>query len=261
MRLNHVLLAFDRFGPGSALKLALSHWRLRRILPDWTTALHLRDYPHPFHFRHGTTDGFVITDGLLLEQYSCVRGLQGVRTIVDAGANIGTSSVFFLNAYPEATVIALEPDPGNFEVLRRNLAPYGARAVPLQCALWHRSGPLTVDRGAFRDGGEWSFQVKEAAPGEAADLQGVTLAELLRIHHMDTIDLLKIDIEGAEREVFEAPTAACFDRIGTVAIELHDQACRAAFLRAASAVPGEVSDHGEVTVWRALSAVRKTTEG
>jgi FkbM family methyltransferase len=254
MRLNHVLLAFNRFGPSSALKLALSHWRLRRILPEWTTALHLRRYPHPFHFRHGTTDGFVIVDGLLLEQYACIGDLKGVRTIVDAGANIGTSAVYFLNAYPEATVIALEPDSSNFEVLRRNLAPYGARAIPLQHALWHRSEPLKIDRGRYRDGGEWAFQVKEAQGGEPGEVQGVTLAELMRIHHLDTIDLLKIDIEGAEREVFDAPSAACFDRIRAVAIELHGPECREAFLRAASAVPGEVSDHGEVTVWRATRA-------
>src|SRR6476620_7408517 len=81
----------------------------------------------------------------------------------------------------------------------------------------------------------------------------------MRTRRLDAIDLLKIDIEGAERHVFEDAASACLDRVGTVAIELHDAASREVFLRATSAIPGDVSDDGELTVWRARSPTPRAT--
>ena len=46
-------------------------------------------------------------------------------TIVDAGANIGLASVIFANRWPDATIIAIEPEAGNFDLLKKNVAPYG----------------------------------------------------------------------------------------------------------------------------------------
>jgi tRNA1(Val) A37 N6-methylase TrmN6 len=97
---------------------------IHRILPSCTTALRLRDYPYLFHFCHATTDKYVIDEVLLLLQYDCLLGLPNVQTIVDVGADIGTASVFLLNAYSEPTLIALEPDIGNFEFLQKNISDY-----------------------------------------------------------------------------------------------------------------------------------------
>jgi FkbM family methyltransferase len=247
MRINETSAALACFGAGGTLKLLTSRRRLRHVLPSWT--LRVRDYPFPFHFRHATTDKYVIAEVLMREQYDCLRGQRNVRTIVDVGANIGTASVFLLNAYPEASVIAVEADRGNFEVLQRNLAPYGSRAKALHLALWHRSEMLTLDRGNFRDGGEWSFQVKRASAG-TAEVRGVTLPQLMAEQRLASIDILKIDIEGAERYVFDETMARCLRTVDTLAIELHDSECRDVFLRATSGVAGECDRHGEVTVWR-----------
>jgi FkbM family methyltransferase len=175
-----------------------------------------------------------------------------VRTIVDAGANVGTASVFLLNAYPNARVIALEPDAGNFEMLQRNLSYYRPRATALRQALWHRHERLAIDRGHFRDGGEWSIQVKQVKGDGtgAGEVEGVTLPELMRAHQLDTVDILKVDIEGAERVVFEDSVTGCLSRIGALAIELHDEECRRVFFKAIERVPGQISQHGEVTLWR-----------
>jgi hypothetical protein len=56
--------------------------------------------------------------------------------IIDAGANIGLASVFFANKYPEAKIIAIEPDKGNFEILLNNIQGY-PQITGLNTALWH----------------------------------------------------------------------------------------------------------------------------
>jgi FkbM family methyltransferase len=253
MLLRHVPAAVDRFGFSGALKLLASRKRLRRWLPTWTERVSIRDYPHPFHFRHATTDKYIIADVLLDAQYNCLMGFEGVRTILDIGANIGTTSVVLLNAYPEAHILALEPDPGNFAVLQKNMAPYGARAVALRSALWHRPEGLSIDRGHFRDGGAWSFQVRSNNGSGHAEVEGVTLAQLMQRYQLETIDILKIDIEGAERFVFESSIAACLPRINRIAIELHDAACQEVFLRCVEPFAGHLSQQGEVTFWQRAS--------
>jgi len=252
MLLKHFPAAVDRFGFGGALKLLTSRRRFRRWLPDWTQQVSIREYPHPFHFRHGTTDKYIIADVLLDAQYQTLMNLPAVRTILDIGANIGTTSVMLLNTYPDATLLALEPDPGNFAVLQRNIAPYGARAIALRKALWHRPEALTIERGSFRDGGEWSFQVKSSG-NATSEVDGITLADLMREYELESVDILKIDIEGAERYVFDSSITPCLRRVKRIAIELHDAASRDAFFGCVTPLPGQISQHGEVTLWQQAS--------
>jgi FkbM family methyltransferase len=250
MQTSHVPIALRCLGIFGTLKLLTSRRLIHRILPSCTTVLRFRDYSYPFHFRHATTDKYVIDEVLLLSQYDCLVDLPNVRTIVDVGANIGTASVFFLNAYPEATLVALEPDPGNFELLRKNISYYHPRAVALRIALWDRPEELTIDRGNLRDGGEWSFQVRSKGASDIAEVQGITLPDLMLEQNLQTIDILKIDIEGAERYIFRQSALPWLERVRTIAIELHDDECRELFLTTISPFGGYVSRHGEVTVWR-----------
>lgn len=242
--------AISRFGVLGTAKLVASRRRLKQFLPAWTNTISVRGYPFPFHFRHGTTDKYVIAEVLLREQYAQVLGLSPVRSIVDAGANIGTASVFLLNAFPEATLVALEPDPGNFDMLSRNLSYYKGRAAVLRTALWHQQEALTLDRGHYRDGGEWSIQVQSAMAG-AEPVEATTMGALMSDFQLESIDLLKIDIEGAERHLFEDDRAAAWlRRVKTIAIELHDPESRQAFARAVAPLGGQSVQYGEVTFWR-----------
>lgn len=252
MVLKRFSQSVNRFGISGALKLAISRRRLRRWLPKWTEWMTIRGFPHRFHFRHATTDKYVIADVLLSAEYGFLLGLEDVSTVLDIGANIGTTSVLLLNAYPEATVIAIEPDQGNFAVLRENLRPYGSRAIALQNALWHRQEDLVVDRGHFRDGGEWSFQVKAKGADDCFEVEGITLAQLMARYDLRTIDILKVDIEGAERYVFDASISEQLSRTRHIAVELHDQESRKAFLDCVAPFRGHLSEHGDVTFWQRL---------
>jgi len=61
--------------------------------------------------------------------------------IVDAGANIGLASICFANKYANATIIAVEPEQSNFELLEENVAPY-PNIVPVQAALWYEDSEV-----------------------------------------------------------------------------------------------------------------------
>jgi FkbM family methyltransferase len=124
------------------------------------------------------------------------------RTIVDLGANVGYASIVFLNAFPDAFVLAVEPDPRNAVICACNLGPYGSRVRLVEAAAWSRSCGLMLVRGAFRDGKEWSTQVRPAQPGEEADVKALDMPTLLQMYPGPVIDILKIDIEGAESTLF-----------------------------------------------------------
>jgi FkbM family methyltransferase len=190
---------------------------------------------------------------LLDDNYACLLGVPDVQVIVDAGANIGAASVFLLDAYPEAVVIALEPDVGNFEILQRNLAYYGSRAHAVRAALWDRPAALGMDRGRFRDGREWTFQVRPFVDGDA-EVESTTIPGILDALHLPQIDILKIDIERAERMVFRERARAWLDRVRVIAIELHDDECEDAFHRAVAPFSAEVTRVGDLTVWRRLTS-------
>ena len=171
--------------------------------------------------------------------------------IVDCGANVGYASVSFLERYPSAEVIAIEPDSGNAAMARKNLAPYDDRATVVEAAVWPVSTPLRIRRGAFGDGREWSFQVEECPPGEVPDVNGIDLGSLFASR---TVELLKIDIERAEIEVFSHP-CPWLKLVRNIVIELHDDECSEAFHRALNGYSYQEFTAGDVTFCCDLRAV------
>ncbi len=71
--------------------------------------------------------------------------------------------------------------------------------------------------------------------------------------HIDFIDILKIDIEGAERFVFDKASPEWIKNVRCIAIELHDSECRERFLSAVSSYDAKLSRHGEVNLWERSS--------
>ncbi|HME74088.1 MAG TPA: FkbM family methyltransferase [Mycobacterium sp.] len=145
------------------------------------------------------------------------------KVVVDAGANIGLASIYFTNRYPQARIFAIEPEQSNFELLKANVAPY-PNIVPIQAALWHRNEEINlVDPGL----GKWGFMTdtKESSEGLGATcqvVQAMTVDKIMADYGLPRIDILKIDIEGAEREVF-SDTSAWIDKVDSVIIELHER--------------------------------------
>jgi len=147
---------------------------------------------------------------------------QNVTFIVDCGANAGYSSAYFLSRFPSCTLLAIEPDQDTFALLKRNLAPYGGRARTMQAGVWSHSGALLMVDTPYRDGEAWARQVRAAKPGESGDIRAIDIGTILDTSGFPRINILKIDIEGAECEVFAHGYDVWLDRVDTILIELHD---------------------------------------
>lgn len=96
----------------------------------------------PFVMRYPASDAKVFAQIFIDRDYEFAV-MTEPAVIVDAGANIGLSAIYFANRYPHAKVIALEPEGRNFALLKQNVAPY-ANIVPLQTALWHRNAEVPI---------------------------------------------------------------------------------------------------------------------
>jgi FkbM family methyltransferase len=185
---------------------------------------------HPVHLRISTSDIAVFKDILVRREYDFDLPAFSPQTIVDAGANIGISALYFANKYPDAKVFAVEPEPSNYQALVKNVAPY-PNVTPIHCALWKKDGEVSLRPGSEHPGpdGKWAFQVHEAG---RIRVRAMTIQSLISAMNIDSIDLLKMDIEGAEQEVFES--SDWLDRVRVLVIELHDRirpGCSAAVKR------------------------------
>jgi len=170
---------------------------------------------HAVRLRLRTSDTLVFGNVIMDQAYNF--GLpSSAEVIVDAGANIGLASIFYARTFPRARIFAIEAERSNFELMIKNVRPY-PNINPIQAALWGSEGQISIvdpRGGAFA---KWGFSVS-SSPGE---VRAITIRTLMQTFGIDHIDLLKIDIEGSEKEVF----GACDwqDRLDSVVIELHDR--------------------------------------
>lgn len=177
-----------------------------------------RGIQHPVHIRVRTSDSSIYGEVLLQGEYAFDLPFSP-KTIVDAGANIGMTSIYFTHRYPEAKIVAVEAEASNFAVLARNVEPYPA-IIPIHAALWDRDGQISVSEQdpATDSGGNWGFVTHE---GPGVKVRAITMPTLMKEMQMRSIELLKVDIEGAEQEVFKA--CDWMDDIRCLMIELHDR--------------------------------------
>lgn len=180
-----------------------------------------------------SSDFAVFEQIFLDEEFKAIRCIASPRVIVDLGANAGYASRYLLTAFPTARLIAVEPDPENVRVCRINLDPFGDRAVVRQAAVWDKTTELLLQPGKFGDGREWATRVRTASDGETPDVPAIDILTLIRDEDIDGIDLLKIDIEGSEWELFSSSRCQeWLPRVRNITIELHDKECHDSFFEA-----------------------------
>jgi FkbM family methyltransferase len=114
--------------------------------------------------------------------------------IIDCGANIGLSLIYFKLLYPQSTIIAFEPDPGAFAALAENVKSFGFDHVELHNrAVWDRESRVTFQRE-----GSWGGRIADDVQGNTIEVETIRLKEILAGRK---IDFLKIDVEGAETDI------------------------------------------------------------
>jgi FkbM family methyltransferase len=198
--------------------------------------------------RAGSTDRLVFEEVFMRKDYDVFLPGEEPYTIVDVGANVGYASAYLLSRFPEARVVAIEPDAGNIAVARRNLAVFGDRVALVEGAVWsHRTGLCIVREP---DAGEWGITMRECRKGETADLVAMDMTDVIARAGDVEIDLLKIDIEGGETALFGAGVAKWLSRVRMLIVELHDASARAAFDGATRGASLDVTVNGDIVVAR-----------
>lgn len=143
--------------------------------------------------------------------------------IIDAGANVGYSTLWFALEYPSAQVVALEPEPENFQVATRNL-----KGLPnvhlLNVGLMDFNGKgLVIETGLGPD----AFRVIQGdstwTTGEVvASIECVNVESIIERFGIRQVDLLKMDIEGSEVEVFQS-SQGWIGEVNAIVAEMHDR--------------------------------------
>ena len=178
--------------------------------------VHIVGYRYPVSLRKKTTDAKTFREIFLFNAYKFA--FDNPKVIVDGGANIGLASVYFNRHYRDATIFAVEPDNSNFSTLRSNVDKLGP-VTCIQSAFWHRDTHLKIKD---KEENEWAYSVVECSNDSPDSFEALSITSLMQRHSIERIDILKLDIEGAERELFSENFDYWMTRTKYIFIELHD---------------------------------------
>ena len=191
--------------------LILPHWVINRI---W---FHKRIY-----LRWTSSDVNVYYHTFVEKEFFIPLKIQNSQTIIDAGANIGLTALLFHQEYPLSKIIAIEPEISNYKLLVKNTKEI-SNIIPLQKGLWSSSKHLRIENP---ENEKWAFRTKEVFDGEGYDIDGINVSSLIEKYQLVTIDILKIDIEGAEKEIFSKHEDEWLPKVKWIVIEIHGNECR-----------------------------------
>jgi len=213
--------------------------------PGQEAVIRVPELAGPLIVRTGSSDLAIFDEVVILRGYGFALD-KAPTVILDIGANIGLATLWFKQRYPAARVIAVEPDAENFELLKRNTA--GLKDVELvQAALAPEDGIIGFERAGLNPSG---YHIRDLKSGEKG-VPAISMGSLLQRFGLEDVDLLKLDIEGAEKELFETTDIAWMDRVKTMAVELHDRirpGCGHAFFAAASRSPRNYDVHAYLVI-------------
>jgi FkbM family methyltransferase len=239
-RLTNITNYLRRYGPAKGgweyLRLRLAHKGsfLSAVPPGGSGALVLTA---------GTVDIGIWDEVFINEDWNVSAYLPADRSpvVVDAGANIGLTAAYLAEAYPGARIFAIEPEEENFERLVSNTRRHPA-IVPLRGALWHCANTLSLEGGES----SVSFRCVESSVNAQVQVQGFSIPDLMARYALAEIDFLKMDVEGAELEIFMADTS-WLPSVRVIGIEFHERkapGCIRAFEKATAATHRCVGSRG-----------------
>ena len=179
--------------------------------------------------RTNSPDLKVVNRTLFDSEFKAIE-LTNPQVIIDIGAYIGTSAIYFARKFPDASVYAIEPENENFDLLQKNTANF--RSVKLfKGAIWGKQEQRAL---LNRSTGPWGYTISETFNETHATSQMIDciqLSDFMTMHQIEWIDLLKIDAEGSEKSIFQN-AELWIDKVTVISVELHDrivEGCTTAF--------------------------------
>ena len=166
------------------------------------------------------------TDLSVFRRFFEERELDGfdfgsIETILDLGAYIGFSTNYFLEKFPEANVVAVEPDLANFDLLQMNLPPE-AKVKTVLAGVWPRNETISLIRGPD---GFTSHKTVSALDGFEL-VQGQTVSSLIAGNGWSSVDLIKMAIQGTEYQVLAAIASDISQLCSVLLVKFHHQLAR-----------------------------------
>lgn len=210
---RHTLRYINRFGVRAGLEAA----RVRASSTE-PVALNLPVLAHPLWVRPGTSDVETFDEVFMAREYQLPFDDFFPRRILDLGANVGYASVQFATRWPDAVVLAVEPSADNMVLLKRNTGPY-PRVTALHGAVWSHATHVRIANPADSAN---AFQVAENVAPTTDGIAAYTVRQLIDQLGGTRADLVKMDVEGAEREILR-DAAAWLDDVDVLVVELHDR--------------------------------------
>ncbi|QCR22164.1 FkbM family methyltransferase [Pontibacter sp. SGAir0037] len=209
-----VLLRYiNRFG----IAFTVSFLVQRFILKKSIIKLNLDSLKRPIYLRNNYSDFQVFTQIFLNDEY-LVDNLSSPKVIIDCGANIGLASLFFISRYPDSSIIALEPAAENYKMLSKNLGKYHNVSI-LNKALWSSKTFISIKDNGWGDAG---FIVEECQQNITGCIETITLNDLVEQYELNEIDLLKMDIEGSEEQIFSGDYSSWLGQTNNMFVEIHE---------------------------------------
>ena len=213
---------------------------------EWTIRFH---YPDPIgcvrlHLRSNSgADAFVHSE-VFEHQYYRLPLRFAPATILDLGANIGLSAIYFARCYPESRIACVEPMPGNLKLLIRNLRENAVEAEVIAAAIDAKDGVVAMEYGAA----DYGHKIAAAAPSSVSpEVASFSVPSILRRLGWNRVGLLKIDIEGHE-SVLLSQACEWLVRVDALCVEYHHDFAEAELGRLArqfgflppTRLPGEI---------------------
>jgi FkbM family methyltransferase len=172
------------------------------VLPEITT---------PLLFRGASSDVWNLQQVFLDRQYDVEIPEPG--KILDLGAYVGYTAVYFANRFPSAGIISVEPPGSNFDTLVANTAAY-ANIRCLPAAVWHERTELALADCSY---GDWGLSFE---PGDAdrptEKVPGYTITNILEMHGWNGVDLIKCSSHGGRVDTLLKPRPDWLGRTTTV---------------------------------------------
>ncbi len=185
----------------------------------------------PVYVRTGSSDVSSFCELFLDTDYPLPDSLSP-KLIIDAGANVGYASLKLMNRYKSATMISIEPEESNFQVLTKNCELY-SNYKGINKAIWINDDIVKITNPTSRNTG---FRVERTTKDDKSGLSATTIQGILKNSGFDRIGILKLDIEGTEKELFENNYKKWIDKVDVLIIELHDRFKRGCALTFYSAI-------------------------
>lgn len=220
------------FGFRNAFRLINNYNHTTRKIKEYT----FPGFSSSLFLRNNQTDYRLLVSIFCHQEYGSkwiFKYIKQAKLIVDAGANIGLFSIFINHHYPEAQIVSVEPEDDNFEMLTRNTREK-VKIKLIKAAVWPYKTFVSLDDEGE---GDWAFKANEASDTTLKLIPTVTISDILEQSGFDKIDILKIDIEGSERELFQQNYDSWLSRVNCIIIELHDyyrMGCGNSFFKAVS---------------------------